>query len=216
MKVIGCVLSILVIFTQLSFAEFYKYLDKHGKAHFVDDPGKIPEEYRDVKKYQEKYDHLSEDEKTDALLRERKKELEKEEDERVKDELLSEGQYSTKVMIAGNTVLVPVTLGYSGREVDTLLILDTGASIIALHKDIASKLSIYNTETSHAQVASGKVIETQMTRLSYVKVGPYKRTNMDAMIINHKSEGYGGLLGMNFLRGLNYSIDFATQTIRWK
>ncbi|NJL59297.1 MAG: clan AA aspartic protease [Desulfobacteraceae bacterium] len=149
-------------------------------------------------------------------MRERKKELEKAEDDQIKDELLSEGQFSTKVMISGNTVLVPVTLGYGGREVETLLILDTGASIIALHKDIASKLSIYNTEDSHAQVASGKVIETKLAKLSYVKVGPYKRTGMDAMIINHKGEGYGGLLGMNFLRGLNYSIDFATQTIRWR
>ncbi|NJL59298.1 MAG: DUF4124 domain-containing protein [Desulfobacteraceae bacterium] len=50
MKTILCALSILVIFAQPSFAEFYKYLDKHGKAHFVDDPSKIPEEYRDVKK----------------------------------------------------------------------------------------------------------------------------------------------------------------------
>ncbi len=216
MKTSIYIIGILLIWVQLSVAEFYKYVDKNGRAYFVDDPGKIPEEYRDIKKYQEKYDHLSEDDKADALMKERKKELEKEDNERMKDELLSEGQYSTKVMIAGNTVLVPVTLGYSGREVDTLLILDTGASIIALHKDIASKLSIYNTEASHAQVASGKVIETQLTRLSYVKVGPYKRTNMDAMIINHKGEGYGGLLGMNFLRGLNYSIDFATQTIRWK
>jgi len=40
-------------------SEFYKYVDKNGNSHFVDDKSKIPPEYIDnLTVYKEKYDHL--------------------------------------------------------------------------------------------------------------------------------------------------------------
>jgi hypothetical protein len=40
--------------------------------------------------------------------------------------------YETPVIIKGNQVLVPVTLGYGSKKTEALLLLDTGASIITL------------------------------------------------------------------------------------
>ncbi|OQY59460.1 MAG: hypothetical protein B6245_06620 [Desulfobacteraceae bacterium 4572_88] len=61
-----CVL--LAFFPQPSDAEFYKYVDKNGTVHFVDDPSKIPEEYLDqLKVIPEKYDDLPEAER--AMMR---------------------------------------------------------------------------------------------------------------------------------------------------
>ena len=52
------------------YAEFYKYVDKDGKHHFVDSKDKIPFEYREsVIVYKEKYDDLPEEER-DAKIKE--------------------------------------------------------------------------------------------------------------------------------------------------
>ena len=56
-------------------AEFFKYVDKDGKVHFVDDESKIPAEYLDTKRgYKEKYDDFSKEQK--ALMFQRDVDLE--------------------------------------------------------------------------------------------------------------------------------------------
>jgi len=50
------------------------------------------------------------------------------------------GQKETQVIIRGNQVLVPVILGYRGRQTEALLLLDTGASITVLYQDIADQV----------------------------------------------------------------------------
>lgn len=55
-----------------SSSEFYKYVDEQGRVFYVDDLGKVPEAYQDqIHVYQEKYDNLSEQDRTQALQRER-------------------------------------------------------------------------------------------------------------------------------------------------
>ena len=127
-------------------------------------------------------------------------------------------QKNTKVIIKGNQVLVPVTIGYSGGKIEGLLLLDTGASIVTLHRDFVKKLRIKDTQKTKLMVVGGKTLTADVVKLDFVEVGRIKKTELYGVIVDHVGPpvSHKGLLGMNFLSGLGYRIDFEKREIIWK
>lgn len=125
----------------------------------------------------------------------------------------------TRVTVAGNHVFVPVTLGHGDRTVPATLILDTGASVTLISREIAERLNIdLNRATrTRVQVVGGGLIDAWHVRLDRITVGPHAKTGLDVAVVSHSGGGftYDGLLGMNFLRSFKYHIDFSNQTINW-
>lgn len=217
-----------------AFGEFYKYKDRNGNAYFVDEISKVPTEYLDqIKTYREKYDHLSgeerrrrerqeeeasrrrEAERSEAFLR--SIEIQREERAAYLEERNRKGK-ETAVTIRGNHVIVPVTVGYGNRAVQTDLILDTGATITVIHRRVADQLAISDTKKIKAQVANGQIVDSDLARVSYIEVGPHRKENLQAGVLDMANDRgfHSGLLGMNFLRGLRYHIDFDREVIEWE
>jgi len=217
--------------------EYYHYIDSDGNHHFVEDPSKIPPEYsKTLEVYKDRYDHLSDEEKARVQAEERQQEqinrarlqqsLEQE-----KERALAEQQrkaqaerekyaksLETDVTIQGNRVLVPVQLGSAGREINAMLLLDTGASITVLHHAAAEKLNLQSQQRYKAKVAGGSLIPAYRVELAYLQVGPIRMSQAQAMVIKHQGPpvSHDGLLGMNFLRQIDYTIDFENKKIKWR
>jgi len=226
--------SIILLFLYVFFphkidAEFFKYVDENGNIHFVDDESKIPRQYIDkVKGYKEKYDDLSKEEreiiiqkdadfeagkklklKDARMLLEKEKQIEKQ--RHIKS-------MTTKVKIIGNQVLVPARINYKGHEFDALLLLDTGASITAIHHDVFDFDGLlYSTKDVKMFGAGGNPIKSKFVNLNYIRIGPVKKTDINAVVIERKGPRvlHNGLLGMNFLKHVEYSTDFENHTITW-
>ena len=110
------------------------------------------------------------------------------------------GQKETQIIIKGNRVLVPVTLGYGKRQTEALLLLDTGASITVLHQDIADRLNIRQMQKAKLLTLGGKSLPAYITKLNFARLGPHQKDNIYAGIIEYQGPkvAYQGLLGMNF------------------
>jgi clan AA aspartic protease (TIGR02281 family) len=121
----------------------------------------------------------------------------------------------SRVAIRGNRVLVPVTLGYRGREVTADFVLDTGASTCTISPALADRLGINPADGGRAiaRGVGGGVYLVGTTRLDYIAAGPNRKYDLDVSVI--ESTQADGLLGMNFLRELRYHVDFQNSTIRW-
>ncbi len=217
--------------------EYYHYIDRDGNRHYVDDSGEIPPEYsQNLKVYKDRYDHLSDEEKERLQTQERlqeqinrtrlqqslEREKERERAERQRkaqaERETFEKNLETDITIKGNRVLVPVQLGSGGQEIDALLLLDTGASITVLHHAAVEQLNLQSQQRYKAKVADGSLIPAYRVELAYLQVGPIRMSQAKAMVIKHEGPpvSHDGLLGMNFLRQLDYTIDFKNKKIKWR
>lgn len=135
------------------------------------------------------------------------------------DKIESQNKENDKVKILNknNQVLIPVALGYNELEINTMLLLDTGASITVLYKEIADKLGMELGKKVKLMVAGGRIVDAYRSRLAYIKSGSLIRRNVIVSILtnNGPTLQHKGLLGMNFLRHLNYHIDYRKNTIQW-
>jgi predicted aspartyl protease len=235
------VLALVVFGVNPVGAEFYKYVNDEGQIVFVDDKSRIPTRYLNrLEIYEERNDHLSEAERhrLESIRRDKDQALQKAGQRWIDNSIRQERvrrqsaerrkaaaerqkylqRLETRVKIVKNRVLVPAQLGYFGKEVDTWLLLDTGASLIVLHREIADVLGMKPLKAARSQLAGGQTIQSALARLGYIRVGPITMQDARVLIIDHEGEPveHCGLLGMNFLSRYDYDIDFGRQLVRWE
>lgn len=107
-------------------------------------------------------------------------------------------------------IIVDVTLN---NKVEAPLMLDTGATLIVLTKDIAERLGINldNVQPdAKLTLGDGGQVDAKRIILDSVKVEGVEANDVDAaVILNEEGElGFGqGVLGMSFLNRFNFKVD---------
>jgi predicted aspartyl protease len=168
-----------------SVGHFYSFTDKQGVVHIVNDPDRVPPEAKAGMK--------------------------------VTRAGVSRGNV-TPVTIKDNQVLVPVTVSLRGQSVDALFLLDTGASVTVISEVLASRLGVVASEVKAGRttIADGSVVASHLFQADSLAVGSRSQPNAQVSIISRRvSEGYDGLLGMNFLKNFRYHVDFGRSVIEW-
>lgn len=202
------------LFSYPAVAQILHYTDHTGRKIFVDHITKVPPEYRDQLEV-----------RGHRITAEQQAELEQQRLDRMSRQQLAQQLRQvdqaieasrTQVMINGNSVMVPVRVQLGGRTVALNLILDTGASATVLHRQSLDRLRIDARLAGYARVASGEVIETYAARLDRMEIGPYSLNGIRAGIIDFQGRSaHDGLLGMDFLRQVDYRIDFDNEQVIW-
>lgn len=222
-------------------AEFFKYTDRQGRTHFVDELWKIPAEYQgQAGRYREKYDHLSEGQKAQVVQsdldrqqeaeQERRQQIDRQLDDlrrqeeedrlrRAERERLQELRATeTPVTIANNQILVPVAFANGGLETDAHLIMDTGATHTVLYRPVATRLNILTIAKGQSKVAGGQTLHSEVGKVDAMRVGPITARDFPVVILSFEggAPAYAGLLGMDFLSRVDYTIDYDAKVVRWK
>ncbi len=126
------------------------------------------------------------------------------------------GREEVSVVIVGNQVFVPAFLGYGGRETEALLLLDTGASVTVLHDEVAERIPFAKSVEAEITVVGGSKVRAKQVKLDYIRVGSIRKEGIQAAVIEHSGPAmqHQGLLGMDFLRDLQFRIDFEKQVLK--
>ena len=190
-------------------AEFYRYLDEDGRPVYVDDLGKVPPRFREKVK---RYDGVEGTDPSPEPLPG---------GEGLNPAPTHPGElaeYVTPVLIKNNRAYVRATIGYGILETEVLLVLDTGASVTTLFRPAVERIFMRGLNRTTGRTASGSVVSVELATVDFIEVGPHRKERMQAGIldVDGQSVDYDGLLGMNFLRGLDFKIDFERGVIVWK
>lgn len=119
------------------------------------------------------------------------------------------------LFIQNDSIFVKVIVNDSTQ---TLLLLDTGASMIHLSERVSSGLFIRTKKRDRIFITAGGKIKSPIVLLDSVSLGTFKVKNLEAAVSNISlaDEGAQGVLGMNFLKHFDFSIDVDKQVMRLK
>lgn len=177
----------LVIMAASAWADYYRYTDKDGVIHFIDDPGKIPKQYsKKAKSY-----GISQDNGNVTTVR------------------IVGNQVLIPVTLGYNGSRVETTLlldtGASLTAIDSNI-------VEGLNLDRSKTRSISGRVAGGGTV-TGRIARIDYIQVGPHRISDFVIASIPH---DGPQENHDGLLGMNFLRNYHYRIDFENQQIIWR
>jgi predicted aspartyl protease len=211
--------TVLSVSSTRASADVFVYTDKQGTLNFVDDRAKVPRKYqgkikvrKDPQTPTDADDAASRSGGGTAAGRRETPPMAEGRDNRGPDD----GTLTTSVLACGRRILVPVILRHGREEADAVLLLDTGAMFSVISPELADRLKVGDGEAVRVGVLGGGTLSARRAVLSDIEVGPIRKTEQEVIILGHPSGEIGdGILGMSFLSGLRYIVDYEGHTITW-
>lgn len=121
------------------------------------------------------------------------------------------GSIIVPVHMSGPGIIVPVTLN---QTVDTHMALDTGATRTVLSPLTAERLGLNRSGTRAIVETANGMVAVATAHLDSAKVGDAEVENLLVVVHNFTSNPrLGGLLGLDFLRHFNVSLDSKKQVL---
>lgn len=127
----------------------------------------------------------------------------------------SEDGSVTSFRLINNHAIVSVVLLYKGREARGQFVFDTGANTSVISPDIARRLEVDYKDTSRAMIRGvGGTSSTSTVVLDAIKLDGKSVGNVNVCVVEFGN--FDGLLGMDFLAGKKFQIDYHAHKIRWQ
>ncbi|CAH2032095.1 retropepsin-like aspartic protease family protein [Trichlorobacter ammonificans] len=122
----------------------------------------------------------------------------------------------TKVVIDNDHVYVPVKIRNGGVIHELWMLMDTGATGVTVHYDVARQMNLQGIGRSYAVVADGRTVANLRSVVEELSVGPAAVHNFEISVMpTVMPQKHHGLLGMRFLKNFNYTVDLSRKEIRW-
>lgn len=126
---------------------------------------------------------------------------------------LAGGVVTIPVRMYGNMIVAPVTITNGNSSVTGNLLVDTGASQTMLSKRLATELRLY-AHDSQARYGIGGSVRVEVGVVDSVRIGRAEARNMRVSIHDFSPDPrYEGLLGFDFLRRFQMSVDAAKRIL---
>ena len=214
MRSLIALLLTVVIFP--ASAEIFHYVDDKGRKVFVNRESQIPHKYRkqvEVREESRSLNGLEPGPELDPRINQIKREIHRS----LEDIDAALAELETPVELTDNRIVLPVTAVYGNRSVETRMLLDTGASGTVFHRDALKNLNGATYRAGEARVASGDKIPVDAINLDRMEGGPFKVESTRAMVIDPVGRStHDGLLGMDFLRQVEYRVDYERSVMVWE
>lgn len=189
-KILRCVflISILVSIPRYSFAEIYKWMDDSGVVRYSNDLDNIPRAHRN----------------SAAKI--------------IETDMVPENDTSVKDFIPFERIsgVMVVDVIFNG-SVKAKMVFDTGASLVVISESLSRRLNQdlpTNTPKVKLRTAGGD-IDGRSIVIQRMELGSMTKQSVIAAVNGGKDAyaGFDGLLGLSFLEGFNFTIDYINSKI---